>query len=579
MVASESTPIRRSSTQHYQTFATPPPKSRGRPPSNGSDSSHPDPSLHTNGNGDHFSGQAPLPKRQMAVLAMIALAEQTALNSISPYLPNMTATFPEVQGKDVGVYVGLIASAFALAQFATNYFWGWLSDRIGRKPVILTGTICTAITFVLFGFCTTLWQAIVVQALMGMLNGNAGLVSTCLGEITDRSNQSRAFTYLPVLYGIGGITGPLLGGSLIFHTNPFDKSQPNPYPYIVPNIVSAAILVIDLVLTTIFLDESLEDSDALPSFTQRIREFFSSFWQFTTSHRPTYLRAGFSGPFRYHSVPQVPQIPTRGRSWSDATRDSDLDSAVSPMSPTEHEHEHELTRDEIFNRDTVLLLITYLIFALANVAFNSLYPIFAEAPEPTGRNLTPQELGLSLGFSGVVTILFQVCIFGKLREKMGNKWSYRAGLLGFVVSFLLMPLIGYKGNDEDHLSKKTIWLAIELCLVLLIKTVAAVGGLTSSLLLVTNSAPNNSVLGALNGLAQTLSAAGRAIGPFLSGGLYSLTIHVKRGEILTFGVFAAVTFIGFVLSFGIRSPNLEADGWNDDSEDIDKSDDESDAGA
>lgn len=95
----------------------------------------------------------------------------------------------------------------------------------------------------------------------------------------------------------------------------------------------------------------------------------------------------------------------------------------------------------------------------------------------------------------------------------------------------------------------------------------------------TNSAPNNSVLGALNGLAQTLSAAGRAVGPFLSGGLYSLVIHVKKGEILTFGVFAAVTFIGFVLSFGIRSPNLEADGWNDEPEDIDKSDDESDAGA
>ncbi|KAH8695137.1 MFS transporter [Talaromyces proteolyticus] len=571
MVTSETTPIRRQSTQHYQTFSTPPPKSRGRPLSNASDGSHPDDSLHTNGNGENIPDPAPLPKKQMAVLAMIALAEQTALNSISPYLPNMTATFPEVHGNDVGVYVGIIASAFALAQFATNYFWGWLSDRIGRKPVIITGTICTALTFVLFGFCTTLWQAIVVQALMGMLNGNAGLVSTCLGEITDRSNQSRAFTYLPVLYGLGGITGPLLGGSLIFHTNPFDKGQPNPYPYLVPNLVSAVILAIDLILTAIFLDESLEDADALPTFAQRIREFFSSFWQFTTSHRPTYLRAGYSGPFRYHSM------PTRGRSWSNSTRDSDLDSVSSSLTPTENEA--ELTRGEILNRDTVLLLITYLIFAFANVAFNSLYPIFAESPVPNGRDLTPQELGLSLGFSGVVTIVFQICIFGRLREKMGNKWSYRAGLLGFVISFLLMPLIGYKGNDEHQLSKKTVWLAVELCFVLLIKTISAVGGLTSALLLVTNSAPNNSVLGALNGLAQTLSAAGRAVGPFLSGGLYSLAIHVRKGEILTFGVFAAVTFIGFVLSFGIRSPNLEAEGWNGASDDQDKSDDESEAGA
>lgn len=54
---------------------------------------------------------------------------------------------------------------------------------------------------------------------------------------------------------------------------------------------------------------------------------------------------------------------------------------------------------------------------------------------------------------------------------------------------------------------------------------------------------------------------------------------MKRGEILTFGVFAAVTFIGFVLSFGIRSPSLEDDSWNDGPEDVDKSDDESDAGA
>jgi hypothetical protein len=54
---------------------------------------------------------------------------------------------------------------------------------------------------------------------------------------------------------------------------------------------------------------------------------------------------------------------------------------------------------------------------------------------------------------------------------------------------------------------------------------------------------------------------------------------VKKGEILTFGVFAVVTFIGFILSFGIRSPNLEADGWNEHPDDIDKSDDESDAGA
>lgn len=79
----------------------------------------------------------------------------------------------------------------------------------------------------------------------------------------------------------------------------------------------------------------------------------------------------------------------------------------------------------------------------------------------------------------------------------------------------------------------------------------------------------------MNGLAQSLSAAGRAAGPFLSGGLFTIATRVKpKGEALAFGVFGGVAFLGFILSFGIRSPNLEAEGWDEEDEDSDKSDDE-----
>merc|ERR1711939_346491 len=115
----------------------------------------------------------------------------------------------------------------------------------------------------------------------------------------------------------------------------------------------------------------------------------------------------------------------------------------------------------------------------------------------------------------------------------------------------------------------------EIGAVLLVKTVAAVGGLTSALLLITNSAPNHNVLGTLNGIAQSLSAAGRAAGPFLSGGLFTLTLRAPKGEALAFGVFGIVAFIGFLLSFGIRSPNLEAEGWETGSEGDDSTSDKS----
>ncbi|KAL4905295.1 hypothetical protein BDW74DRAFT_153381 [Aspergillus multicolor] len=563
----EPIPRRRSSTLHYHTFDTPPPKSRGRPNSGQSASSGEDSRHHHHDSPDESSSQSPLPKKQMMVLALIALCEQTAFNSISPYLPDMASSFPEVKPGMVGVYVGLIGTAFAVAQLVTNYFWGWLSDRVGRKPVILLGTILTAVCFVAFGFCSTLWQAVAVQALMGIVNGNQGLVSTCLGEITDKSNQSKAFTYLPVLYGVGGITGPLLGGLLVFRENPFQKGEPNPYPYLWPNLLSAAVLMLDFFVALVFLEESLEDADTLPKFGKKIRDMFAWLWQMTSlAKRPRSVRPGDHLPYRL----------IREHTGEEQDHDSDLDSA-SEVSEDHHSHEG-LTRSELLNRDTILLLLTYLIFALCNIAFNALFPIFSQAAPPIGRGLTPSEIGLAQGFSGVVTIIFQICIFGQLRNKMGNRWSYRAGLFGFVVAFILMPFIGYKGDDagKKGVTGKTAFLAVELCFVLLVKTVAAVGGLTSALLLITNSAPDHAVLGALNGLAQTLSAAGRAVGPFLSGSLFSLAARVQpKGEAIPFGVFAAVSLVGFFLSFGIKGRELEAEGWdsNDDDESA-KSDDE-----
>ena len=466
----------KSSTPHYQTFSTPPPKTKGRPPSRSPPSSH-GRGLHSRHESDG-SGytESPLPKKQLAVLAVIALSEQTALNSISPYLPQMASTFPEVDGGQVGLYVGLIASSFALAQFATNFFWGWLSDRIGRKPVILLGTLLTAACFVAFGFCRTLWQAIVVQALMGVVNGNQGIVSTCLGELTDRSNQSKAFAYLPVIYGIGGITGPLVGGLLV------DRGF-EAYPYLAPNTFSAAVLIVDLVVSMILLEESLEEAKELAPLGKRVGNLFTWVWQFASSSRPSYLR--------------TKRRMYRGDSTrvggSDSDSDSDTHSRVSipNMFPEQHLN---LSSSHVFTRDTILLLSTYLIFQLSNISYNSLYPIFAQADPPTGRRLSPEEIGFSLAFAGVVTIIFQIGLFGKLREKMGNKITYRMGLAGFVLAFFMMPFVGYKESSEGVVSSGKAWLWAELGFVLLVKTVASVVGLTSALLLVSLALPTSRFL-------------------------------------------------------------------------------------
>ena len=398
----------------------------------------------------------------------------------------MASSFPEVDPGQVGIYVGTIASAFALAQFATGFFWGWLSDRVGRKPVILTGTLLTTVGFVMFGFCKTLWQAVLVQAFIGIVNGNQGVVSTCLGEITDRSNQSKAFTYLPVIYGLGGITGPVVGGLLVSNARNVDGLYTSAYPYLLPNLVSAAVLVLELIATMLYLEESLEEAQNLPPLGKRVGNLFSWAWQFASSTRPSYLR-------KYNSRRDHRDHRDSSHVQGDAAvdevgeDDSDTDTASHGSMPTLLPPQTtNLTQKEVLNRDTIALLATYLIFQLSNISYNSLYPIFAQAPPPTGRSLSPQEIGLSLAFAGMVTIVFQVGLFGRLRDKMGNKITYRAGLGGLCLAFLMTPWVGYKDSPGEigGVSSGKIWLWLELGFILLIKTIASVGGLTSFLLLV-----------------------------------------------------------------------------------------------
>ena len=317
---------------------------------------------------------------------------------------------------------------------------------------------------------------------MGLGNGNQGVVSTCLGEITDRSNQSRAFIYLPVIYGLGGITGPLLGGLSVKKSAHFSKLDP--HPYILPNLVSAAILIFDLIVSMLFLEESLEEAKMLPPLGERVVSLFTWAWQSASSSRPSYLRV----PDRSYKV-------SHGRDAAADTEDdeneddssSDVISETSMPTLMPH-HYSDLKSAQVFNRDIMLLMSTYLIFQFSNISYNSLYPIFGQAAPPRGRDLSPEEIGLSLAFAGAATIVFQLGVFGRLRDKMGNKVTYRVCLAGIALAFILTPWVGYKrlSNGDGGMSNGKVWLWIELGLVLLIKSLAAVGCLTSFLLLVSN---------------------------------------------------------------------------------------------
>lgn len=438
----------------------------------------------------------PLPWTQLGLLALLSLSEQTALNSIGPYLPAMVASFDEIPDGQEGLYVGLLASAFALAQVTTNLLWGYLSDRVGRKPVLLLGTTLLMVCFAFFGFCTTYAQLMVVHIAMGLLNGNAAVVPTCLGELTDRTNQSSAFTWLPAIYSLGSITGPALGGLLV------RDAGGSKYPFLAPNLLDAALLLASVLALAVCLDETLEGVESKTrgtslEWTKRARGWCASLFgsrprDVRTSGRRQSTQTRFGAGSGIDSDEDDRQRDVSG----DEDDDPEYYQALLGSHSGADEAEDDNTKDtrerysgfaELANRNTLALLGTYLVFQLANISFNSLYPIFVSSPPPTGRDLGPGTIGLSLSLAGLATIVFQTFLFQRFKARIGNLSTYRYSLLGMAVSMALMPWIGYPdGRPLLGLGTGKAWLYVELGIILVAKSICAVGGLSSVMLLVSS---------------------------------------------------------------------------------------------
>lgn len=94
---------------------------------------------------------------------------------------------------------------FFIAQFSTAIVWGKISDRYGRRPVLLTGLIGNSISTCLFGLSKNLWWAIGARALCGIMNGNSGVARSTVSEITDNTNKAKAFSVFSVMWNTGMI--------------------------------------------------------------------------------------------------------------------------------------------------------------------------------------------------------------------------------------------------------------------------------------------------------------------------------------------------------------------------------------
>jgi DHA1 family tetracycline resistance protein-like MFS transporter len=113
-----------------------------------------------------------------------------------------------------GTTLGLLLTSYAAAQFACAPLWGRLSDRIGRRPVLLATIAGTAASLLLLGLAPSLAWLFAARLLAGAFAANLGVASAYIADVTPPEERTRWMGLLGAAFGVGFVLGPALGGAL-----------------------------------------------------------------------------------------------------------------------------------------------------------------------------------------------------------------------------------------------------------------------------------------------------------------------------------------------------------------------------
>ncbi|MCB9303668.1 MAG: MFS transporter [Lewinellaceae bacterium] len=162
-----------------------------------------------------------------------------------------------------GVVIGLVASSFSLMQFLIAPFWGSLSDRFGRKPILLTSIAITGLAYLLFSQAATLGLLFAARLLAGAGSANISTAQAYISDITPPERRAKSFGIIGAAFGLGFIFGPPVGGYLKTH-----------YGIESVGYTAATLCAINLLMAWFLLDESLvEKKTDGPLFRNPIANF------------------------------------------------------------------------------------------------------------------------------------------------------------------------------------------------------------------------------------------------------------------------------------------------------------------
>jgi MFS family permease len=405
----------------------------------------------------------------MLILSIVIFAEPVALTILYPFLFYMVKGFHLTDDtREIGFYAGFLAASFSLAQFLTSLPWGYISDRWGRRPVILLGLAGNMFTMILFGLSRNYIWALGARALSGFLNGNVATAKCVLGEITDASNQAAAFSVFGLAFGIGSLIAPTLGGLLAEPAvkYPLVFGQVwlfETFPYLLPCLVSALVSLVGWVVGYFYFEETLQSKR--PEVSSELRE----------------------------------------------QREPLLSDAPSPPLNLESNQSHAFS----YRYAAFSTITAYSILAFTQIVFQEVFVFWCNADvHDGGLAWGTSEVGIAMALSGAVLLFVQLVIYPYVQRHVGNYTLYRDAMFAQVPMFAVTGFI----SASVYQGPAALWTWISLHSVY--RVVAQSFAFTSVMMMINNSAHPKS-LGLVNGVGQASASFVRAVGPALAGVIWS----------------------------------------------------------
>ena len=191
--------------------------------------------------------------KRIAILFLTIFIDLLGFGIIIPILPNLAKTMAAASpiGINPDIAVGLVAAVFSIIQFLFAPLFGALSDRVGRRPIILGSILVNALGYVLFGFAGSFLVLLLARVVSGFGSANISAAQAYIADITDAKDRAKKMGIIGAAFGLGFVFGPPLGGWLFSAGNHTEYGG-----MIFVGLFTAALCLINFILAFVLLPES-----------------------------------------------------------------------------------------------------------------------------------------------------------------------------------------------------------------------------------------------------------------------------------------------------------------------------------